>query len=63
MPYLDNDTKYRLEGDGIIQSSGELNYVLTSDVLSYLQTHGLSYQTCNDIVGALDNCKREWRRI
>ena len=36
--------------------------MLTMEVIRYLKFHGLSYQTCNDIVGALDNCKDEFRR-
>lgn len=42
--------------------SGGLNFLLTSIVASWLTHEGLSYQTCNDIVGALDNAKDEFRR-
>ena len=42
--------------------AGELNYVITKALVDYLRTHGLSYQTCNDIVGALDNAKDEFKR-
>jgi hypothetical protein len=41
---------------------GGLNFQLTCIILGYLTENGLSYQTCNDIVGALDNCKDEFRR-
>ena len=42
---------------------GVLNFQLTQVVLAYLKKNGLSYDTCNDIVGALDNCKDEFRRL
>lgn len=45
------------------QTAGELNFQLTVLVIQYLTMHGLSYQTCNDIVGALDNCTDEFRRL
>jgi len=44
------------------ETSGELNYALTQVIRGYLQKHSLSYTTCNDIVGALDNAKDEFRR-
>ena len=66
MPYIDEETKKRLFAHGpeiaLAETSGELNYLLTTVILSYLRYRGLSYQTCNDIVGALDNCKDEFRR-
>ena len=42
---------------------GQLNFQLTKVVIEYLKRHGLCYGTCNDIVGALDNCKDEFRRL
>ncbi len=41
---------------------GELNFLFTKILQNYLKDHGVSYQTCNDIVGALDNAKDEFRR-
>lgn len=68
MPYIiksrrqaifnDSTTDY----DNKIRTSGELNYFITEILVEYLQTQGLNYQTCNDIVGALDNCKNEFKR-
>lgn len=43
-------------------NAGELNFQLTIICKEYLEYHGLSYQTCNDIVGALENCKGEFQR-
>ncbi|KKL27773.1 hypothetical protein LCGC14_2381800 [marine sediment metagenome] len=42
---------------------GVLNYQFTLVLLAYLRHNGLTYGTCNDIVGALDNCKDEFRRL
>ena len=59
MPYIDKERR-----DLIIfpENSGELNYMVTELIVAYLHRKGLSYQTCNDIVGALDNAKDEFRR-
>ncbi len=66
MPYIDDEAKNRiapsLEVMVVPKTSGELNYKLTVEVIDYLMIHGLSYETCNDIIGALDNCKDEFRR-
>ena len=45
------------------QTTGQLNFQLTMVVIEYLKSHGLYYDTCNDIVGALDNAKDEFRRL
>lgn len=45
------------------ETSGQLNFQLTKVVIRYLKAHGLCYATCNDIVGALDNAKDEFRRL
>lgn len=62
MPYIDEGAKSHLGLSLTMRTSGELNYKLTVEIIDYLMWHGLSYQTCNDIVGALDNCKDEFRR-
>ncbi|KKK56680.1 hypothetical protein LCGC14_2504910 [marine sediment metagenome] len=43
-------------------TAGGLNFKLTEVIIRYLLLQGLSYRTCNDIVGALDNCKDEFKR-
>jgi hypothetical protein len=46
------------------KTPGELNWVLSETIKYYLADHRLSYQTINDIVGALESCKLEfYRRI
>ena len=42
------------------QTAGELNFEITTLLLGYLETKGLSYQTINDIVGALEGAKLEF---
>lgn len=44
--------------------AGDLNYLITSMVDSYILANGLSYRTINDIVGALECAKMElYRRV
>ena len=44
-------------------TTGQLNFQLTMVIIKYLRRQGLCYATCNDIVGALDNAKDEFRRL
>ena len=64
MPYIPPETRVYVAPliSAAAKHSGELNFQLTVVVRAYLNAHGLSYQTCNDIVGALDNAKDEFRR-
>lgn len=67
MPYIDKNTREfisdLIDFDNLmIADCGELNYMLTKICINYMDNHGVSYQTCNDIVGALDNAKDEFRR-
>lgn len=59
MPYI---KKKRKDVISTPETCGELNFMVTELVMAYLRNNGLSYQTCNDIVGALDNAKDEFRR-
>jgi len=59
MPYIPRED--RAEGREPVTAGG-LNFKLTEVIIRYLILHHLSYQTCNDIVGALDNCKDEFKR-
>jgi len=63
MPYIE---QYRRDQFDMIlpmiDNCGDLNYLFTKLCIKYIEEHGLSYQTCNDIVGALDNAKDEFRR-
>ena len=47
-----------------IRTSGELNFVFTSIAKDYILNRGETYQTYNDIIGALEGCKLElYRRM
>lgn len=62
MPYITAARRQSLfEGKPPI-SSGELNYILTLSIIGYLEYHGRNYSTMNDIIGALDQAKDEFRR-
>lgn len=43
-------------------NAGELNYLVTLVIAKYIETNGLNYQHCNDVVGALDGAKAEFQR-
>lgn len=61
MPYIQFDRR-EAALDGDVQTPGELNFVLTSFVKAYMNHKQLSYQTINDIVGALEGAKLEFYR-
>ncbi len=63
MPYISQGRRHELadlDNDERTQTPGELNYMLTLFCKDYLDRHGLSYQTINDIVGALEGAKLEF---
>ena len=66
MPYIKAHKRRRIDCDLAnlpnMNNSGELNYVLTKIILSYLNQKGCGYSTMNDIVGALDSAKAEFQR-
>ena len=67
MPYVDVITRRKLfdlreELALILQSPGELNYLVTNLINTYLASKGESYQTYNDIMGALEGAKLELYR-
>ena len=43
-------------------NSGELNYVLTREIIRYCEWHGLNYGVINDISGAFTECLAEFNR-
>lgn len=61
MPYIDSKTKERIEphDSSSIRTAGELNYTITTLIKGYLEFKGESYQTYNDIMGALEGAKLE----
>lgn len=66
MPYVNNATRDRMlvTLESHPTTAGELNYIFTMIALDYLGTNEESYQTYNDIIGALEGCKLElYRRM
>lgn len=44
------------------QTAGELNYMITTLLLGYVDEHGKRYATINDCLGALEGAKLEFYR-
>lgn len=61
MPYIPQERReYLKQFPSVVDNPGELNFLLTQVALDYLKKHGMSYATCNDIVGALESAKQEF---
>lgn len=60
MPYIKSEDRTQAYFDPC--TPGELNFKLTEIVIDYAARHNLSYQTINDIVGALEGAKLEFYR-
>lgn len=61
MPYITKQRRRDLVISGHdMASAGELNYIITRILNRYMEQRGLSYQTINDIVGALEGAKLEY---
>ena len=67
MPYIKQERRNAFadpENNTEIETSGELNFILTKVVQNYLRHKGTSYSTINDVIGALEGAKLEfYRRI
>ena len=57
MPYIKQDRRSQEP-----QVAGELNYQITKLDHEYINRLGVSYQTFNDVIGALEGCKMELYR-
>ena len=44
------------------KTAGELNYLLTQDILKYWKGSFGNYQAINDVIGALEGAKQEFYR-
>lgn len=68
MPYIKEDTRISYSylsselDDATIINPGNLNYLITRLCNRYLEENKLSYQTINDVVGALEGAKLEFYR-
>ena len=68
MPYITDKVKVGLSpitdafANCVIGSPGELNYLFTRVIMDYTINEGLTYQTINDVIGALEGAKMEFYR-
>lgn len=71
MPYITEERREKLKTEITkklnyeqIQTAGELNYAFTIIMLEYIRRRGKTYQTLNDVLGALEGAKLEiYRRV
>ena len=60
VPYIRKEFRERAKTEPL--GSGELNFCITTLILAYLRTNGLSYTVLSEIVGALELAKDEFQR-
>lgn len=68
MPYIKQERRLfvfdGIAAPGNCKSVGELNYVITKVCNSWIEKHGLSYTSINDVIGVLECAKLElYRRL
>lgn len=64
MPYIkESHRKFLADHPKEITSSGELNYMITQAVNSYIEQNGpLNYAIINNVIGAMESAKLEFYR-
>lgn len=62
MPYIPQADRKYFAVTNFPTNPGQLNYVITKQLIQYILTKGESYQTYNDIVGVLECAKLELYR-
>jgi hypothetical protein len=60
MPYITKLRRVDLSDGDRVKEAGELNYKFTLLAANYIADKGLTYQTINDIIGALEGAKLEF---
>jgi hypothetical protein len=64
MPYVTKVDRPRLDRGGEANTPGELNYLVTMKIDSYLARKGVNYANLNEVIGVLECAKLElYRRI
>ena len=65
MPYISKELReYLNQNKGAPNTAGELNYIITKIIDSYINQKGLSYTTINEVIGVLECSKLElYRRV
>lgn len=65
MPYIKENERKKVLGRNPghrFETPGQLNYFFTWLITEYIKDRKLSYQTINDIIGALEGAKLEFYR-
>ncbi len=62
MPYILKELRHCLRLGDTAKNPGELNYQISMLINEYCRGKTLSYQTINDVVGALEGAKLEFYR-
>lgn len=62
MPYIKQNERRELEAGKSPTNAGELNYAIHLLLEKYISVEGESYQTYNDMMGALEGAKLELYR-
>lgn len=64
MPYIPHESRIKLsyQDNQRPETSGELNYCITTLCAEYTKTKGLSYNTINEVIGVLTCAGAEYYR-
>lgn len=62
MPYIENWIRKSIDNGSSPVLPGELNYKIYKTILDYWNRGPRSYQTINDIIGAIEGAKNEFQR-
>ena len=63
MPYIKDHKRFALEaGARLPETPGELNFLLTTNILNYCDERPIDYATYNEVLGVLEACKLEFYR-
>jgi hypothetical protein len=62
MPYIRKLDRQSIAVGRQETNPGELNYSITQLLIRYIENNGLSYQSINDVLGALEGSKQEFYR-
>ena len=62
MPYIPENERQAIKDDCVPVTAGQLNYKIHLLLEEYVNKNGESYQTYNDILGALEGVKLELYR-
>lgn len=64
MPYIPKERREALFNADApeFEAAGELNFIFTELIKLYINQKGMSYNTCNEIIGVLDAAKLEFYR-